>query len=73
MLIAVITVIEEANHSLGYQLMVVQDEAFPGATDTFAAKQGAGGQVVEDLDNSIVREAGQCIPLVGGLLHFICV
>jgi len=44
---------------------------FLGATDTFAAEQGAGEEAVEDLDNGIVREAGQCVPLVGGLLHFI--
>jgi hypothetical protein len=53
-------------------VVVVRDEAVLGATDTFAAKQGASGEVVEDLDNDIVREAGQCIPLVGGLLHFVC-
>ena len=46
---------------------------FLGATDTFAAKQGVGGEVAEDLKNDIVHEAGQCIPLVGGLLHFVSV
>ena len=50
---------------------VVLDEAVLGATDTFAAKQGAGGEAAEDLDNGIVREASQCIPLVGSLLHFV--
>ena len=40
-------------------------------TDTFTAEQGASGEAAEDLDNGIVREAGQCVPLVGGLLHFI--
>ena len=42
-----------------------------GATYTFAAEQGAGGEATEDLDNDIVCEASQCVPLVGGLLHFI--
>jgi hypothetical protein len=53
--------------------MIVRDEAFPGATNIFVAEQGAGGEVVEDLDKDIVYEAGQCVPLVGGLLHFISV
>ena len=51
----------------------VQDEVFPGVTDTFAAEQGVGGEVSEDLKNDILREASQCVPLIGGLLHFICV
>ena len=67
------SIIEEAGHSLGHQLMVVRDEASPGAADTFAAEQGVGGEAVEDLDNGIIREAGQCVPLIGGLLHFVCV
>ena len=70
---AVDSIIEEAGHSLGYQLMVVRDEASLGATDTFAAKQGAGGEAVEDLDKDIIHEASQCVPLIGGLLHFISV
>ena len=41
--------------------------------DTFAAEQGAGEEVAEDLKNDILREAGQCVPLVGGLLHFVSV
>ena len=53
-------------------VVVVQDEAVPRVTDTFAAEQGAGGEAAKDLDNGIVREAGQCVPLVGGLLHFVC-
>ena len=53
--------------------MVVRDEAFLGAIDTFVAEQGVGGEAAKDLDNGIVREAGQCVPLVGGLLHFIYV
>ena len=51
----------------------VRDEVFPRATDTFIAEQGADGEVAEDLKNDIVREARQCVPLVGGLLHFVCV
>ena len=70
---AVQTIIEEADHSLGQQLMVDRDEAFLGATDTFVAEQGVGGEAVEDLDNDIVHEAGQYIPLIGGLLHFVSV
>ena len=50
----------------------VRDEVFLGVTDTFAAEQRAGGEVAEDLENNILHEAGQCVPLVGGLLHFIC-
>ena len=74
-LIAVLTVVEEASHSLGQLLMVVGvlDEVFLGVTDTFAAEQRAGGEVAEDLENNILHEAGQCVPLVGGLLHFISV
>ena len=51
----------------------VQDEVFLGATDTFAAEQGAGREATEDLKNDIVREDGHCIPLNGGLLHFVSV
>ena len=36
--------------------MVVQDEASPGATNTFAAEQGVGGEAAEDLDKGIVHE-----------------
>ena len=54
-------------------VVVVLDEVVLGVTDTFAAEQGVGGEAVEDLNNGIVREAGQCVPLVGGLLHFVCV
>jgi len=74
-LIAPVSVIEEACQSLRQHLMVVLvlDEVVPGATDTFVAEQGAGGEAAEDLDNGIAHEASQCVPLVGGLLHFICV
>ena len=51
--------------------MVVRDEAFLGATDTFIAKQGAGREATKDLDKDIVHEAGQCVTLVVGLFHFI--
>ena len=53
-------------------VVVVLDEAVLEATDTFAAEQGAIGEAMEDLDNGIVCKAGQCVPLVGGLLHFVC-
>jgi hypothetical protein len=71
--IAILIVVKEAGHSLGQLLMVVgvQDEVFLGATYTFTIEQGAGGEVPEVLKNDIVREAGQCIPLVSGLLHFV--
>ena len=72
-LMAIHTIIEEASHSLGQQLMVDRDEAFPRATYTFAAEQGVSGEAVEDLDKDIVHEASQCVPLVGGLLHFVSV
>ena len=61
MSMAVLIMVEEARHSLGHQLIFVRDEAFPRATDTFAAEQGVGG------------EAGRCVPLVWGLLHFVSV
>ena len=51
----------------------VQDEVFLGAIDTFVVEQGAGGKAAEDLDNDIICEVGQCVPLVEGLLHFISV
>ena len=59
-LIAVLTVVEEASHSLGQLLMVVavRDEVFPGVTNTFVVEQGVGGEAAEDLGNSIVCEAG---------------
>ena len=74
-MIAVLTVVEEAGHSLGQLLMVVgvRDEVFLGVIDTFVAEQGAGGEVAEDLKNDILCEAGQCVPLVGCLLHFVSV
>jgi hypothetical protein len=53
--------------------MIVRDEAFPGATDIFVVEQGADGEVVEDLDKDIIYEAGHCVPLVRGLLHFVSV
>ena len=56
--LAIESIIEEASHSLGHQLIVVRDEAILGAIDTFVVEQGAGGEAAEDLDNSIVHEAG---------------
>jgi len=53
--------------------MVDQHEEFLGVRDTFAAEQGADEEVAEDLNNDIIHEAGQCVPLIWGLLHFICV
>ena len=70
-LIAILTIEEEVSHSLGHQLMVVQDEASLGAINTFAAKQGAGREATKDLDKDIVHEVGQCVTLVVGLFHFI--
>ena len=45
-LIAVLTVVEEASHSLGQLLMVVgvRDEVFLGAIDTFVVEHGASGE-----------------------------
>jgi hypothetical protein len=41
---------------------------------TFIVKQGASGEAVEDIENDILCEVGQCIPLVGGLLHsLVCI
>ena len=72
-LIGALTVVEEVSHSLGQLLMVVgvRDEVFLGATYTFAG--AIGREAVEDLDNGIVYEASQYVPLVGGLLHFVSV
>jgi hypothetical protein len=51
----------------------VRDEVFPGATDTFAAEQGTGREATEHLENNILREAGECVPLIGGVLYFVSV
>ena len=69
-MLAFLVVIEEANHSLGQHLTVVGDEAVLGATDTFAGEQGVNGEVAEDLQNKILYEAGLCVPIIGGRLHF---
>jgi hypothetical protein len=63
---AALSDVEEAGHSLWHQLIVVQDDTIAGAIDTFVAEQGMGGEAMEDLDNDIIRDAGQCVPLVGG-------
>ena len=67
MSIALVGVIEEAGQSLGQHLMVVvvRDEAVPGATDTFAAEQGAGEEAAKDLNNGIIREAASAFLLLG--------
>ena len=44
-----IAVVEEASHSLGQHLTVVEDESVLGATDTFAGEHGVSGEEVEDL------------------------
>ena len=69
-LIAILIVIEEVGHSLGINLWV-RDEASPGVINTFAAEQRAGEEAVEDLNKDIIHKAGQCVPLIRGLLHFI--
>jgi ABC-type thiamine transport system substrate-binding protein len=69
-LISVLTVIEEAGHSLGQHLMVVGDEAILRVTDTFAGEQRAGQEMAENVEKEIVCEASYCVPLVGGHLHF---
>ena len=46
-------------------VVVVLDESDLGVIDTFVAEQGVGEEAVEDLDNDIVHEAGQCVLLVG--------
>ena len=72
---ALVDVVEEPGQSPRQHLMVVvvQDEAVLGSIDTFAAELGAGREASEDLDNNIICEASQCVPLVEGLLHFIYV
>ena len=72
--LAIDFIVEEASQSLGLHRMVVvvRDEAVLGVRDTFVAEQGVGGEAAEDLNNGIICKAGQCIPLVGGLLHFVC-
>ena len=70
-MIAVLTIVEEAGHSLGQHLTIMGNEAVLGVTNTFIAEQGAGGETTEDLENNILYEAGQCVPLARGLLHFI--
>jgi len=49
-------VVEESNENLGPLLMILgsRDEAIPGAIDTLAATQGAGGETAEDEDQDMV-------------------
>jgi hypothetical protein len=51
--------------------MVVGDKVVLGATNIFAAEQGTGEEAAEDLENDIICEASQCVPLTGGLLHLV--
>jgi hypothetical protein len=67
--IDVLTVVEEASHSLGQHLIVIGDEALLGVRDIFAGEQGIDEEMVEDLQNKILYETGQCIPIVRGC-HF---
>jgi hypothetical protein len=39
------------------------------ASNTLAAAQGVGGELVKDEDQDMVYEDGHSIPLVGDLLH----
>ena len=41
----------------------------PGAADTLAAAQGAGGEATEDEDQDMVYEDAHSLHLVGDLLH----
>jgi hypothetical protein len=67
---ALVEVIEKAGQSPGQHLMVVVvlDEVVLRATYIFVVEQGANGEAAKDLDNGIVHEASQCVPLVGSLL-----
>jgi hypothetical protein len=48
--------IEESSNNFGHLLSVlgVRDEVVPGAADTLAAAQGAGGEAVKDEDQDMV-------------------
>ena len=48
--------IEEFSNNLGQLFLVlgVRDEVVPGAADTLAAAQGAGGEAAEDEDQDMV-------------------
>ena len=50
--------------------MVVQDETFLGAIDTFAAEQGVGMEAAEDHGKDFVHEHSSCW---GRGLHFVSV
>ena len=60
--------IEESGDNLGQLLTVLGfgDEAVLGATDTLAAAQGVGGEVLKDEDEDMVYEDSYFVPLVGG-------
>jgi len=69
--LAIPAVIEDAGHSLGKLITVVEvdDEALPRVIDTLVAAQGSGREAMEDLDKHMVCKAAHCVPLVGGFLH----
>ena len=54
MAFAFLGAIEESSNNLGQLLLVldVRDEVVPGAADTLAAAQGAGGEAAEDEDKT---------------------
>ena len=63
--------VEESDENLGQLLMILRsrDEAIPGAIDTLAATQGAGGETAEDEDQDMVCEDAHSVHLVWDLLH----
>jgi hypothetical protein len=63
--------IEESGNNLGQLLSVlgVRDEVVPGAADTLAATQGAGGETAEDEDQDMVYEDAHSLHLIRDLLH----
>ena len=69
-LIAVLTVIEEASHSLGQHLTIVEDEALLGAIDTFVGAQGMEQEVTKNVEKEIIYEASHYVSLVGVRLLF---
>ena len=53
--------------------MVVRDESFPGAIDTFAVEQGVGEEAVEDLDKtSSMRLASAFLLLGASSILLVC-
>jgi hypothetical protein len=65
--------VEEADHSLRHQLIVVQDDTISGAIDTFAPnKEWAGRRWRILIMTSSVMLANPFL-LLGGLLYFVYV